>query len=95
MRTPMTASPSEWTVDDRFFDLICDDPDLLDAEFEAIVAAEWPVPPPRHRCGGDVEPPGDGPDRRGTVGIDGRPARPPGLIRQSSVRQRSPPARHR
>jgi hypothetical protein len=36
---------------DAFVDLIFDDPDLLRAEFDAIVADEWPGPPtsPRHR----------------------------------------------
>lgn len=32
-------------MDDQFLALVCNDADLLDAEFEAIVAAEWPVPP--------------------------------------------------
>ena len=36
---------------DPFVDLICNDPDLLRAEFDAIVADEWPGPPerPPHR----------------------------------------------
>jgi hypothetical protein len=36
-----------WTVD-QFIDVVCAEEDLLRAEFEAIVAAEWPEPPSRH-----------------------------------------------
>ena len=32
-------------VDEQFLDLICADEDLLRAEFDAIIAAEWPSPP--------------------------------------------------
>ena len=32
-------------VDEQFLQLICDDPELLAAEFDAIIAAEWPAPP--------------------------------------------------
>jgi hypothetical protein len=33
------------TVDELFLQLICNDPDLLAAEFDAIIAVEWPAPP--------------------------------------------------
>jgi len=33
------------TVDEQFLDLVCGDADLLAAEFDAIIAAEWPAPP--------------------------------------------------
>ncbi|HZC54072.1 MAG TPA: hypothetical protein VE441_16460 [Mycobacterium sp.] len=42
---PAPDTRVEPSVDDQFLDLICDDPDLLDAEFDAIIAAEWPEPP--------------------------------------------------
>lgn len=32
-------------VHEQFVELLCADDDLLRAEFEAIVAAEWPSPP--------------------------------------------------
>ncbi len=35
------------TIDEEFLDLVCSDEELLRAEFEAIVAAEWPMPPMR------------------------------------------------
>ena len=93
MHTPMTADPSCRAVDEQFLELICDDPDLLDAEFAAIVAAEWPVPPARARPSAGVEHSGGGPARRGTVGIGGRPTHPPSPVRPRWMRQRSPPAR--
>lgn len=34
------------TLDEQFVELVCSDNELLRAEFEAIVAAEWPTPPP-------------------------------------------------
>lgn len=33
-------------VDEQFIDLICADDELMQAEFDEIVAAEWAVPPP-------------------------------------------------
>lgn len=40
-----------------FLDLLCADEDLLDAEFEAIIAANWPgaPKPPSRRDRGDGE----------------------------------------
>lgn len=35
------------TIDEEFLELLCSDEELLRAEFEAIVAAEWPTPPMR------------------------------------------------
>ena len=34
------------TFEEQFLDLVCSDEDLVQAEFEAIIAAEWPTPPP-------------------------------------------------
>jgi len=78
-------------VQDRFLALVCRDEELLRAEFNAIIAAEWPGPPPdlpdRRVCG---EPDPDGKRRyRATA------TRVPGPRRRShvdvSARQRSPP----
>ena len=44
--TPATGDTTARTVDEQFLDLICNDADLLAAEFDAIIAAEWPEPPP-------------------------------------------------
>jgi hypothetical protein len=55
---PATGDPTTRTVEEQFLDLICSDQDLLAAEFDAIIAAEWPGPPAN-------------PAGRGTVG--GRP----------------------
>jgi len=45
----MNPSPSRDVVQDatQFVDLICADPDLLRAEFDAIIQAEWNNTPPR------------------------------------------------
>ncbi len=78
--------------DEQFLDLICSDDDLVQAEFDAIIAAEWPSPPPgrpsRYTPGGRNH---GGGQYRGTGGLDGRPLRPQhsGIRRWS--RQRSPP----
>ncbi len=81
------------TVDEQFVELICSDEELLLAEFDAIIAAEWPTPPSRlpRRGPGDhpTTPPGDcgsleaGSGRRTSqprhpgVGAWGRPRSPP------------------
>jgi len=51
--TPGTIAPR---IDEQFLDLICSDDELLAAEFDAIIAAEWPTPPasrPRPGASGD------------------------------------------
>ncbi len=48
------TEPSPVAVPDReeeFLHLICADEELLRAEFDAIIAAEWPTPPPRRPAG--------------------------------------------
>jgi hypothetical protein len=79
----------------QFLDLICADDELVQAEFDAIIAAEWPSPPPdrprRHNPGSrhpgrrGQHPAPSGPDG------DGLPLRPrhPGVAAWS--RPRSPP----
>ncbi|HEX5495658.1 MAG TPA: hypothetical protein VFX70_13895 [Mycobacteriales bacterium] len=77
-------------VDEEFWALVCGDEELLSAEFDAIVAAEWPSPPV-HSPGrsADHGRPG-GPAHEPTHGLHPR-ARPahPGVDGWS--RQRSPP----
>ena len=81
------------TVDEQFLDMICHDQELLAAEFEAIIAAEWPAPP-AHRGEPKAT---SGPAARHAghlvvlpvYGLTFRP-RHPGV--GGWVRQRSPPA---
>jgi hypothetical protein len=90
--TLATGDASAWAVGEQFLDLICGDADLLAAEFDAIVAAEWPTPPadgPGRGAAGDH--PGCGETRRGAGALCGPVSRPrlPGIA--GWARQRSPP----
>jgi len=51
--TPGIGNTAVRTVDEQFLDLICSDADLVTAEFDAIIAMEWPTPP-AHRRGRDT-----------------------------------------
>jgi hypothetical protein len=90
--TAETSGPAAPSVEAQFLDLICDDPDLLQAEFDAIIAAEWPEPPGHRFSRGAA---GGYPDSRSY----GRVAEPVGstVIRPrhhgigGPGRQRSPP----
>jgi hypothetical protein len=42
---PVTGAWTAPSVDEQLLDLICHDTDLLAAEFDAIMTAEWPAPP--------------------------------------------------
>lgn len=83
------AAPS---LDEQFLELICGDTDLLAAEFDAIIAAEWPDPPARHtgRSAAHRRVPPAGERRARTRRADqtNRP-RHPGV--GGWARQRSPP----
>lgn len=91
--TPATRGTSARTVDERFLDLICNDQDLLDAEFDAIIAAEWPGPPtdPAGRGVTGGEHPVSGAARWVSTHVGGAASRPrhPGI--GGWARQRSPP----
>jgi len=43
--TPGTDAGVARSVDEQFLTLMCSDEDLLRAEFDAIIAGEWPSPP--------------------------------------------------
>jgi hypothetical protein len=83
------------SAEEEFLDLLLADDDLLRAEFDAIIAAEWPEPP-ADRPGSSVagRPPGGGPSRRAADPVRGPVSRPrhPGI--GGWARQRSPPVRH-
>ncbi|HJQ01506.1 MAG TPA: hypothetical protein VJ851_07890 [Jatrophihabitans sp.] len=91
---PATSGTPARSVDEQFVDLICRDADLLAAEFDAIIAAEWPDPPAGRPGSGAA---GGHPGRRAA----GRAAEPvrdlidrprhPGI--GGWARQRSPPTR--
>ena len=90
--TPATAGTSTRTVEDQFLDLICSDADLLAAEFDAIIAAEWPSPPANQGTrGAPSGHPGSGAAHRGADSARGTvpPPRHPGI--GGWARQRSPP----
>jgi hypothetical protein len=88
---PATGDTTAGSVEEQFLDLICSDVDLLAAEFDAIITAEWPEPPPsrpgRGAAGGNP----DGAVHRAAGSVRGAASRPrhPGI--GGWARQRSPP----
>jgi hypothetical protein len=91
--TPATGDTTARTIEDRFLDLICSDADLLAAEFDAIIAAQWPEPPTATPGRGTAgRHPGSNAARRVADPARGRVARPPQPGIGGSARQRSPPA---
>jgi len=84
-------------VEDELLDLVLSDPELLRAEFEAIIAASWPDPPnppPPTR----PAPPAEAPNpsepgtRRSPLSRSGPGDPRPGCPRPAAAgRQRSPP----
>ena len=78
-------------IEEQFLDLLLADEDLLRAEFDAIIAAEWPGPPPnlpRRRVRGGPDP-GRRRRHRVTATKGAGAGRQPGV--DGSARQRSPP----
>jgi hypothetical protein len=91
--TPATGDTAERTVDEQFLDLICNDQELLGAEFDAIIAAEWSSPPANTPGRGATgRHPTDGAAHRAANPVRGVVSRPrhPGV--GGWARQRSPPA---
>ena len=83
------------TLEQQFLELVYADEDLVRAEFEAIIAAEWPTPPParpplRRPASRPPTPPA-GHWRRVERKRPARRPRHPGI--GGWVRQRSPPDR--
>ena len=90
IRPPDSADDTR-SAEEQFLDLVLADDDLLQAEFDAIIAAEWPGPPPdlpvrRVRGGQD-------PDRRRRhrATATKRPGAGQRPTVDGSARQRSPP----
>ncbi len=90
--TPAVEPPVALLVRDEFLDLLCSDPEWLRAEFEEIVAAEWPTAPadPPLAARGAGQPPDSAGLRAGGVRhrLARRP-RHPGI--GGWARERSPP----
>ena len=81
------------TVPDDFVDLVCADPSLLRAEFDALIAASWDSEPPTPPTGtrtlvGVVDP--DRRSRRSRLAMSAS-GRPRPLRFDAEVHQRSPP----
>jgi hypothetical protein len=90
---PAITDTTARTVDEQFLDLICSDADLLAAEFDAIIAAEWPKPPadmPGRGAAGAH--PGSGAARRAAEPDRGPVAPPRHPAIRGWARQRSPPS---
>jgi hypothetical protein len=84
------------TLTDDFVDLVCSDPSLLRAEFDALIAASWcsepPTPPTGTRTLVGVVDPDRRPNHiRSAIESAGRPRLRPLRI-DEVVHQRSPPA---
>jgi len=89
--SPTLAGAGSVAVEEAFAALVCDDPELLDAEFEAIMTASGflagpPAPsgPPQGRAA-----PRDG-ARREAHSVESRPSKAAVVVRMHR-RQRSPP----
>ena len=78
------------STEEQFLDLLLADEELLRAEFDAIIAAEWPGPPPDLADGRVCGEPDPGATRRhrATATRVSAPRRP---RVDASARQRSPP----
>jgi len=89
---PPVASDAALTADEEFLALLCADEELLRAEFDAIIAAEWPTTPPRRPCGEHAAGPSSHSSARrfraGQLRLPNWPRRP-GI--GGWARQRSPP----
>jgi hypothetical protein len=90
-----TMTPAARTEDDAFLALVLADEELLDAEFDALVAAVWAPGPPRRPAPVPVPAPSGrtpsrwaGPDAGGRAGERSGSARPG---TDGWDRERSPP----
>ncbi|HEU5267664.1 MAG TPA: hypothetical protein VFU35_13235 [Jatrophihabitans sp.] len=89
---PIPEAGGRTCEDEQFLALICSDEQLLRAEFDAIIAAEWPSrPPPAPGRGAAAERPARAIRGRAVQRVPGLASRPrhPGI--GGWARQRSPP----
>jgi hypothetical protein len=91
---PCSASSAALTADEQFLKLLDGDEELLRAEFDAIIAAEWPSTPPESPGDEHVDEPAG---RTAQSGAHADRAQLPNRPRHPGIggwaRQRSPPAR--
>jgi len=89
---PAAPTSTDRTTDDAFLDLVCRDEELVRAEFDALIAASWHLPPPPPPA---APRPADRPPGWPVAPAPG----PPPMSRRSAPsgarfnRQRSPPRR--
>ena len=92
MPTISTARHESTLAPEQFLEIVCSDDDLVRAEFDAIVAAEWPRLPPDAPDEDDAEERSPDTTRRARTGRSGQPPRPPHLGMRGWSRERSPPS---
>jgi hypothetical protein len=96
---PPTLQPEGFeatrSTDEQFLDLLLGDEDLLRAEFDAIIVAEWPGQPPGRTGRGARAERRPGGTRRRRPRAAGSPEWPRPLRLGGWPRQRSPPTRDR
>jgi hypothetical protein len=86
MTRPTSAAP-------EFVEIVCADREMLDAEFKAIVAANFSTPPPGARLlPGESSAPARVPGGSARTGVDCRDAIEHAYVINAPRRQRSPPA---
>jgi len=93
MLTTLPTSETARRIEEQFLDLIYADTDLLSAEFDAIIAVEWPEPPAEGPAPGVA----GGRPRRGASRRAPTPFRGPvSWPRHPGIGEwaRSPPLRH-
>jgi hypothetical protein len=90
-RTALSPEGDRW-FDEAFTDLISGDEDLVRAEFDALIAANWPPPPPLAVPPAPAKPsPRNAPPA--ATAVPKRAARKGGDRPASKGCQRSPPTR--
>lgn len=87
----MRGRVSDRRIDDEFLELVCSDEDLLAAEFEAIIAANWPGPPSAPVRGAPFAPDHRARRRQPTRGRTTPVPDPVGGVVPERSRERSPP----
>jgi hypothetical protein len=88
---PAWRGVADAPVDEQLLDLVCSDLELLCAEFDAIVTAEWPTPPVKHLSHATAADPPHRALGRLTLEVSKLASRPrhPGI--GGWARERSPP----
>ncbi|WP_127504671.1 hypothetical protein [Actinoplanes solisilvae] len=85
-----TALSPEWDhgFDEAFAELVSSDPDLVQAEFDDLIAASWPDPPEPAR---PPDPPTRSTPSPGTAALDQTSARPKEETTDDIIDHQRPP----